>query len=148
MSIHNNLRDLLVEMGSKGIDSKGERYFSRSYTGDSEPLDIRRGKKSTEWNPDIIWIRNGKTFITEIALSENWRSIVGEFTLAKISDAWGILFISDFDYEYLSDLLSILGQSLNYKKWYFYHVEDLKNPRKIAKEVVDWLKKEKFTGWK
>jgi len=148
MSFHNDLRDILIEFGEKALDKNNKTYFSRSYSGDSEPLDLRRGRKSTEWNPDIIWIRKGKTFITEIALSENWRSIVGEFTLAKILDAWGILFISDFDYEYLTDLLSILGKSLNYNKWYFYHVEDPRNPEKLAKKVVDWLIKEKFTGWK
>lgn len=87
MSFHNDLRDILVEYGEKAQDKKNNTFFSRSYSGDSEPLDVRRGQKSIEWNPDVVWIRTGKKFIIEIALSENWRSIVGEFALAKAINA-------------------------------------------------------------
>jgi len=148
MSFHNDLRDLLVEYGEKALDKKKRPYFSRSYSGDSEPLDVRRGQKSIEWNPDVIWIRTGKKFIIEIALSENWRSVVGEFALAKAINAWGICFITDFEYDYFSDLMKILEKSLEYKKWHFMLIEYQKNPEKIAKEVLDWLKERKFSGWK
>ena len=150
MSFHNQLRDILVDKGKNAFDAKGNPYFKRSYSGDSEPIDIRRGFSSTEWNPDVIWVRKSKKFIIEIALSENWRSIVGEFTLAKLLDAWGILFITDFDEDYFSDLLKILENGLNYNKYSFYLLdeEELEDVNATSNQIIKWLRKWKFTGWK
>jgi hypothetical protein len=139
---------LLVEYGKNAVDSKGKKYFDRSYSGDSEPIDVRRKQRVIEWPIDIVWIRKGSPFLIEIALSENWRSLVGEFALAKVVNPLGFCYITDFEYDFMNDLTAILEEVLDFKRWYFYIVDKNEKPKKVAMEFCNWLKEDKFSGWK
>lgn len=148
MSFHDNLKWHLVKIGKEAVDSSGNPYFSRSYSGDSEPLDVRRGMNSIEWLPDVIWDRRGKKFVIEIALNEDWRQIIGEFTLASIYNCWGILFIiRGFQENFFNNLMGILEQGLNYKDWFSYTIEKT-NIEFVSNDIADWLSGAKMTGWK
>lgn len=150
MTFHDDLKNLLVEIGKSAVDSKGKPYFDRSYSGDSEPIDVRRGMKSVEYPPDVIWKKTGRLFMIEVALNENWRSIVGEFALAKIVNCWGILFITDFEENFFSSLISVLEKGFGFKRWYYYLLDEknFKDIDNTAKEIVKFLKNRKFKGWK
>ena len=82
-SLHDSLKQWLVELGERAEDAKGNAKYE-AYSGDSEPIDIRYGKKHIEYNPDVVWNNKGKLYIMEVAFSENWRSIVGEIALASM----------------------------------------------------------------
>lgn len=150
MSFHDELKKLLVESGANATSSNGKPYFSRSYSGDSEPIDVRRGRKSVEYAPDVIWERVGKKFIIEIALNENWRSIVGEFALASVVNCWGILFVTDFSQDFFDSLIQVLEKGLRFRRWYYYLLEEkhFKDVDYTAKDIVKFLRKGKFKGWK
>ena len=75
--LHTKLKKFLIEVGTK------EGYTS--YSGDSECLDVRFKRKHIEYKPDVIWKRKTACHAFEIAFTEDWRAIVGEFTLAWLA---------------------------------------------------------------
>jgi len=75
--LHDDLKSFLVEVG------KREGYTS--FSGDSECLDIRLKKRHTEYKPDVIWKSKTSCQVFEFAFTEDWRAIVGEFTLAWLA---------------------------------------------------------------
>jgi hypothetical protein len=75
--LHEKLKSFLIEVGQK------EGY--KSFSGDSECLDIRLKKKRIEYKPDVIWKSKTSCHVFEIAFTEDWRAIVGEFTLAWLA---------------------------------------------------------------
>jgi len=140
---HNTLKEYLLELGRNVKDSKGKPYY-RVYSGDSEPIDIRRGKKHIEYAPDVIWERKGRPLIIEIALNEDWRSIVGELTLASLAKGcYAILVITtNWDEEYLDSLMSIIGDKLGIY-WYYIilNEKDLRNLEETKKMIKSFMKK-------
>jgi len=52
--LHDRLKNWLVELGEQVKDSRGNPKYS-SYSGDSQPIDIRFGMKHVEYQPDVVW---------------------------------------------------------------------------------------------
>lgn len=68
---------MLIDIGSKAGYA--------SFSGDSECLDIRLKRKHIEYKPDVIWKSRNSCHVFEIAFTEDWRAIVGEYTLAWLA---------------------------------------------------------------
>lgn len=143
--VHSALKEYLLELGTNVKDSKRKPYY-RVYSGDSEPIDIRFGKKHYEYLPDVVWERKGRPLIIEIALSEDWRSVVGEITLASLTKGCvGILVITTYVWkeEDLKNLMSIIGGKLDVM-WYYVilnkkqsaNVEEAKTT--VRRFLKDW----------
>jgi len=78
MTGHSTVKQILLELGEES-----EKYIAKS--GDSEPLDIRLGKRHITYQPDVYWInRKGEIVIFEIPYTEQPREIVGEVCLASL----------------------------------------------------------------
>jgi hypothetical protein len=75
--LHSKLKSFFIEVGTK------EGYIS--FSGDSECLDVRFKKQHIEYKPDVIWKSNTSCHVFEFAFTEDWRAIVGEFTLAWLA---------------------------------------------------------------
>jgi len=140
---HEELKNFLIEYGEK----KGYK----SYSGDSEPLDIRLRQKHIEYKPDVIWKRKESYYIFEIAFTENWRAIIGEFILASLKEGSRFFIFRlvkteeevGSAYDFLNNLFSILGEK-NDLNWYFwiFTEQDAKNfgraKVKIRKQLREW----------
>ena len=139
---HEVLKKYLLELGIKVTDARGEPYYE-VYSGDSEPIDIRLRKRHLEYLPDVVWERRGKPFIIEIALTEEWRSIVGEITLAHLAKkCTGILIVtSGWSEDYLNNLVSLVGDKLGIT-WYYINLEeeDLKDIERAKRTLRTSLK--------
>jgi len=78
MTSHTTVKDILFEI------AESTKYW-KAKSGDSQPLDIRKGKRHIEYNPDVYWMSpQGKIFIFEVAYTEDQRAIVGELTLSSL----------------------------------------------------------------
>lgn len=121
---HVVLKEYLLELGKQVKDARGQPYY-KVYSGDSEPIDIRFRRKHIEYAPDIVWERRGKPFIIEIALNEDWRSIVGEITLANLTKkCTGILIITTgWDEDYFGNLVPLIGNKLGVT-WYYIILDE------------------------
>ncbi|MEM3697466.1 MAG: hypothetical protein QXQ94_08230 [Candidatus Bathyarchaeia archaeon] len=139
---HDVLKEYLLELGRSVKDFKGKPYY-RVYSGDSEPIDIRLGKKHIEYLPDVVWERKGRPLIIEIALNEDWRSIVGEMTLASLAKGCSAIFIiaTNWDDEYLNNLMSIIGNKLGVY-WYYIILDekDLKDLEVAKRNIKVFMK--------
>lgn len=134
--IHDELKQWLLELGQKSS-------YDKSYSGDSQPIDIRIKKKHIEYNPDVVWDYRGSLYITEIAFSEDWRAIVGEFLLVSmISNCKGFFIITVGDSEFTSDLFKLIERKIDQPYWISYTFEpsDLKDANYVKKEIRRWLK--------
>ena len=144
-SLHEKIKNLLIELG------QGEGY--RAYSGDSEPLDIRIKQKHIEYKPDVIWkTKKGRHYIFEIAFTEDWRAVTGEYTLSWISNSSRYFVFRlvegeeelDFEYDLLSNLLGILSERFKKTSWYFWIItkDEAKDfdmlSRKIKKQLKEW----------
>lgn len=143
-SFHDKLKSFLIELGEK------EGY--KSYSGDSEPLDIRLKQKRIEYKPDVIWKRREKYYIFEIAFTEDKRAIIGEFILTALKEGsrfFVFRFVKteekvDSEYDFMNNLLSILGKQVEETAWYYwvFTKEDAKNiektKAKIKKSLREW----------
>lgn len=142
-SVHEILKRYLLDLGREVKDSRGKPYYE-VYSGDSEPIDIRLRRRHIEYLPDVVWERRGKPLIIEIALTEEWRSIVGELTLAHLTkNCTGILIITaNWDSDYLSNLVSLVGDKLGIT-WYWMNLEqeDLDDIERAKKTIRSSLKK-------
>lgn len=136
--LHEELKNFLVELGKK----KGYRSFS----GDSECLDIRIKKKRIEYKPDVIWKTNNSYYIFEFAFTEDWRAVIGEFILAWLKEDCSKFFVFRFvksqeeldsEYYLLNNLFVILGKTFKKIGWNFYILtkEDEKNFEKTKKKI-------------
>ena len=130
----------------------GESKGYKSYSGDSEPLDIRLRQKHIEYQPDVVWKnKRGRRFVFEIAFTDDWRAVAGEFVLSSLADCSKFLvfrYVSDEDkvdseIERLDDLLNILGEHFKKTTWYYWILtrEDIRNFEKLKKEIKRELKK-------
>jgi len=137
-NLHDSLKQWLVELGKQVKDAKGNPRYE-AYSGDSEPIDIRYGKKHVEYNPDVVWNRKGRLYIIELAFSENWRSIVGEIALASMIKNCRLFLITSFQNEFIDNLVPMLGKKLGVH-WTYYNLEELGDLDSIKKEVRKWLK--------
>lgn len=75
--LHEKLKKMLIDIGSKA--------GYKSFSGDSECLDIRLKRKHIEYKPDVIWKSKTSCHVFEIAFTEDWRAIVGEYILAWLA---------------------------------------------------------------
>lgn len=145
-SVHEVLKAYLLDLGKEVKDARGNPYYE-VYSGDSEPIDIRFRRRHIEYLPDVVWERRGKPFLIEIALTEDWRSIVGELTLAHLTkNCSGILIISaNWDSNYLGNLVSLIGDKLGII-WYWINLErkELDDIEKAKKIIRSFLKKWKW----
>lgn len=113
-STHNELKQWLLNLGKKVKDAKGNPYY-KVYSGDSEPVDIRLGKRHIPYQPDVIWDRKGKLYLIELAFNEDWRSIVGELAAASALKNLGRIFIVTYGWsdDFISDVISLFGEKFN-----------------------------------
>jgi len=145
-SFHEELKSFLIELGQK------EGY--KSYSGDSEPLDIRLKQKRIEYKPDVIWRRREAYYIFEIAFTEDWRAIIGEYILTALKESARFFIFRfvgsaeevDSEHDFLDNLLSILGKKFERTIWYFwiFTKEDAKNFDRTKITIRKWLRKYKF----
>lgn len=78
MASHTAVKKALMELGEST-----ERYKAKS--GDSEPLDVRLGKRHITYRQDVYWLTpQGRIMVFEIPLTEDERAIVGELCLASL----------------------------------------------------------------
>jgi len=143
---HTRLKRWLLKLGKNVEDSKGNPYY-KVYSGDTQPIDIRFKMKRIEYRPDVVWSQRGRLRIIEIALTENWRAIVGEFTLASfIPNCRGFFIITVGDPEFTGDLFHIVGEKLGWKKWisYTFEEEDLSDLNKMKTAIRQWLEEKKW----
>ena len=118
--LHNRLKHWLIELG------KEAGY--ESFSGDSEPIDIRVKRSRIEYKPDVVWNRRGKFYFLELAFTEDWRSVIGEFILASLkrnSRGFFVIRISfddetrESDYDLFHNLFKILSRKEK-MRWAFY----------------------------
>jgi hypothetical protein len=143
---HEKIKNFLIELGEK------EGY--KSYSGDSEPLDIRLRKKRIEYKPDVIWKRRETYYVFEIAFTEDWRAIVGEYTLSWLKECSRFFVFTyvdskdnvNYEYDFLNSLLTILGKTFKETTWYFwvFTKEDARNFKKTKIQIKKWLRKYNF----
>lgn len=57
-SPHDALKAYLLDLGKKVEDYKGKPYYE-VYSGDSEPIDIRLGRRHIAYQPDVVWVKKG-----------------------------------------------------------------------------------------
>jgi hypothetical protein len=76
--LHNRIKSLLAKAG------KEEGYTT--YSGDTECVDIRFKKKRVEYKPDVIWKGKISSHVFEVAFTEDWRAVVGEFVMAHLAE--------------------------------------------------------------
>ena len=125
--LHDKLKTFLIAVGAK------EGY--KSFSGDSECLDIRLKRKHIEYQPDVIWKNRTSCHIFEFAFTEDWRAIAGEFTLAwlagcssftifrlaeGIEGPGGVAF-PETERRFFRNLLGVLGEKLGIK-WHFFEI--------------------------
>ena len=138
-NLHDSLKEWLVELGKQAKDKRGNPRYE-SYSGDSQPVDIRSGTKHVEYQPDVVWNRKGKLYIIELAFSENWRSIVGEIALASMIKHCKILIITQgFENEFIDNLIPLFGKKLEVH-WTYYNFEEFGDFDSMKKDIRKWLK--------
>jgi len=94
-------------------------------------------EKNVEYRPDVIWKRKTSCHVFEIAFTEDWRAIAGEFTLAWLagcssfivfrladvmessSEPSGIgIIMPETEEPFFKNLLGSLGEKFG-MKWHF-----------------------------
>lgn len=136
---HQRLKTWLIELGQKA--------GYESYSGDSESIDIRVKRKHIEYQPDVVWNWKGDLYIVELAFSEDWRAIVGEFLLVSmIKNCKDFLMVTVGDPEFTGDLFKIVGKKLDFRRWFSYTFEesDLENVDKMKREIRSYLKERRW----
>lgn len=140
-SLHDSLKQWLVELGGQVKDARRNPRYE-AYSGDSQPIDIRYGKKHVEYNPDVVWNHKGQLHIIELAFSENWRSIVGEIALASMIKHCKMFIITQgFTQEFIDNLVPMFGKKFDVN-WTYYNYEELGDLKSMEKDIREWLKKE------
>ena len=145
-SLHEPLKNWIIELAKSKVDGNGKSYYDNVYTADSQPLDIRRGKKHFTYQPDVVLDRKGRTRVLEIAQTEKWRSWVGELALAKsVSGFWGIcLILFEEDDEFVGSIFHVMEKVLDLDWWGYLILEgketnDLKAAqKKISSSLKEW----------
>lgn len=148
-SLHEPLKNWIIEKGKAKVDGNGNPYYSEVYTADSQPLDIRRGKKQFTYQPDVVLVRKGRTRVLEIAQTENWRAWVGELALAKsVPGFWGVcLILFEEEEEFVGSVFHVMEKVLDLDWWGYLILDekettDLKTAQKkvgSSLEEWDWL---------
>lgn len=139
-TVHNELKQWLLDLGLKS-------GYKESYSGDSEPIDIRVGEKHVEYHPDVVWNWKGGLYIIELAFSDNWRAIAGELLLASIvKNCKWFYTITVGDPDFTGALFKIIGTKVDFNRWSSYTFEDsdLKDVEKMKREIKGHLKE---LGW-
>jgi hypothetical protein len=127
-------------------NSKGQSYYE-VYSGDSQPIHIVQGKRHIENKPDVVWEYKGKPSLTiEIALTEEWRTTVGEITLAYLTKGCEeiLLITANWDETYIKNLVSLIGDKLKQaskRPFYTYCINLDENQLKDLEEIKRLIKK-------
>jgi len=141
-SPHDELKQWLLDLGKKVKDARGKPYYE-AYSGDSQLVHIGLGKRHVSYQPDVVWDRNGKLYIIELAFNEDWRSIVGELALAAALRNLGGIFIITYGYsdDFISNLVSMFGDKLNivwaYLNFSDEEYSDVENMKKQIKQNLE-----------
>lgn len=125
----------------------GKEHGYETYSGDSQPVDVRVKRKHIEYAPDVVWDWKGRLYITELAFSEDWRAIAGEFLLASlIKNCKGFFMVTVGDPDFTGDLFKIIEKKLDFHQWISYTFEesDLSNFRKVKREIQSYLKEREW----
>jgi len=146
---HEELKAFLIELGEK------EGY--KSYSGDSECLDVRIKKKRIEYKPDVIWNTGKSCYVFEFAFTEDWRAVIGEFALAWLKGCSRFFVFrlvnteeeQDSEYDLLNNLFGILWKEfrrIKRTRWFFWVLtrKNEKDIEKTKKEIKKELKKWNF----
>lgn len=135
-TVHDELKQWLLDLGTKS-------GYIESYSGDSEPIDIRVGRKSVEYHPDVVWNWNGGFYIIELAFSDDWRAIAGELLLSSIvKNCKWFYMITVGEPDFTGALFNIIGKKVNFNKWssYTFEYSDLEDVEKMKREIKGHLK--------
>ena len=138
-TVHQRLKTWLIGLGQKA--------GYESYSGDSEPIDIRVKRKHIGYQPDVIWNWKGDLYIVELAFSEDWRAIVGEFLLVSmIKNCKDFLMVTVGDPEFTGDLFKIVGKKLDFRRWcsYTFEESDLEHVDEMKREIRSYLKERQW----
>jgi len=143
--IHELLKTFLIDLGKSVKDSRNNPYYDNVYSGDSEPVDIRLGKRHLEDKPDVGWERRGKPFLIEITMTQEWRTIVGQITLASMVKNIGGIFIltSGWTTDYINTVVSLICGKLGVTQWFMLNLskEDMEDIDKAKKTIISYLRK-------
>ena len=135
-TVHEDLKQWLLELG------KSNGY--ETYSGDSEPIDIRIKRKRVEYIPDVIWNWKGGLYIIELAFSEDWRAIVGEFLLVSmIKNCKEFFMVTVGDPEFTGDLFKIVEKKLGFHRWISYTFEEI-DLETMRRELRSYLKEKEW----
>lgn len=138
-TVHEKLKHWLIELG----DENGYE----AYSGDSEPVDVRVKRKHIEYRPDVVWNYKGRLYIIELAFSEDWRAIVGEFLLVSlIKNCREFFMVTIGDPDFTGDIFKIVERKLNFHRWISYTFEevDLNSIRDMKKEIESHLEEKRW----
>lgn len=145
---HEELKTFLIELGEK------EGY--KSYSGDSECLDVPLKRKRIEYKPDIVWNTGKSCYAFEFAFTEDWRAVIGEFALAWLKGCSRFFVFrlvqseeeQDSQYDLFNNLFGILGKEFKKIRWFFWVLtkEHERDIEKTKKEIRKELKKWNFIG--
>lgn len=69
--LYEPLKNWIIEKGKAKVDGNGNPYYSDVYTADSQPLNLRRGKKHFTYQLDVVLVRKGRIRVLEITQTEN-----------------------------------------------------------------------------
>lgn len=104
-------------------------------------------RKHVEYRPDVVWNYKGRSYIIELAFSEDWRAIVGEFLLVSlIKNCREFFMVTIGDPDFTGDLFKIVERKLKFHRWISYTFEeaDLNSIRNMKKEIESYLEEK---GW-
>lgn len=146
---HEELKTFLIELGEK------EGY--KSYSGDSECLDVRIKRKRIEYKPDVVWNTGKSCYVFEFAFTEDWRAVIGEFALAWLKGCSRFFVFrlvdteeeQDSEYDLLNNLFGILWKEfkrIKKTRWFFWVLtkKDKRDIERTKKNIRKELKKWKF----
>jgi hypothetical protein len=140
-SLHQGLKDWLIDLGGSQKTSSGKLYY-KSYSGDSNPIDVRMGKRRIHYQPDVVWEHAGATIVIELALEDDWRAIVGEIVLAGLSGRVDKVFVvTDYTDDRVTQVVSMLDETsrnLDWLKWGATHIE-VTNLSDAKKKIIKRL---------
>ncbi len=143
--IHDILKYWIMERAEEKHDARGNKYYDRIYSGDTEPVDIRVRMKHFDYRPDVVLVRKGMKNIIEIALSEDWRAVVGELALVKACRASNAVFIVyEWGEDVIENIMNVMGEILGFENLSYINLDedeysDLEKVKnKVERLLVKW----------
>ena len=137
------LKNFLIELGTKS--------GYKSYSGESEGLEVRVRKKCVQYRPDVIWSKGKTCYVFEIVFNEDWPAVLGKFTLAgQMGCSRFFVFRlsgsddkSDEECDFLENLFGIFGKKYEKTDWHYWVFtrKETKDLKAAKKELTSSLRK-------